>query len=123
MIGRRNLKTLNSWMHNVELLWRRKQEPRVFINPDDAKSHGLKNDDIIILENNLGSIKVPVEITENIMPGVLCYPHGWGHKNPKLSFANQHPGVNVNVLTDSHKLDKLSGQPVMNGYKVQLKKL
>ena len=54
------------------------------------------------------------------MPGVVCYPHGWGHKNSKLSYANMHPGENINVLTDSHKLEKLSGMPLMNGYKVKI---
>jgi anaerobic selenocysteine-containing dehydrogenase len=122
MIGRRNLKTMNSWMHNVAFLWRKKQEPKLFINTHDAENLNLKNDDNIIIENKLGSVTVPIEITERIMSGVICYPHGWGHKNPKLSFANQHPGENINVLTDSHKLDKLSGQPVMNGYNVRIRK-
>jgi len=123
VIGRRNLKTMNSWMHNVQFLWRNKQEPKLFINTQDAKRLNLNNNDNVVIENRLGCVQVPIQITEDIMPGVICYPHGWGHKNPKLSFANQHPGENINVLTDSHKLDKLSGQPVMNGYSVFLKKI
>jgi len=123
MIGRRNLKTMNSWMHNVEVLWRKKQEPELFINPQDAQRLNLYEGEVVWIENRLGSIKLPIKITDEIMSKVLCYPHGWGHKNPYLSFANQHPGENINVLTDSHKLDKLSGQPVMNGYKVLLKKI
>ena len=83
----------------------------------------LKDNDKVSLANEYGSINVPIALTEDIMPKVICYPHGWGHKNPKLSFANQHPGENINYLTDSSKLDKLSGQPVMNGYKVILKKI
>jgi len=123
MIGRRNLKTMNSWMHNVERLWRNKQEPRLFINPNDAHKLNISNEELVIVENHLGSVKLPVKITDEVIPNVLCYPHGWGHKNPKLSFANQHAGENINVLTDSKVLDPLSGQPLMNGYKVILKKI
>ena len=107
-------------MHNVERLWRKKQMPKLFINPKDADSINLNEDDIVTIKNDLGSISIPIHITEDIMPGVICYPHGWGHKNPYLSYANEHPGENINVLTDSHKLEKISGMPLMNGYRVRL---
>ncbi|MHA1148394.1 MAG: molybdopterin-containing oxidoreductase family protein [Promethearchaeota archaeon] len=123
MIGRRNLKTMNSWMHNIQRLWRNKQEPHLFIHPTDAKKLNLIDNEHVIVENHLGAIKVPIKITDEIMPKVLCYPHGWGHKNRFLSFASQYPGENINFLTDNKKLDTLSGQPVMNGYKVSLRKL
>ncbi|MHA1343882.1 MAG: molybdopterin-containing oxidoreductase family protein, partial [Promethearchaeota archaeon] len=122
VIGRRNLKTMNSWMHNIESLWRKKQEPKLLINTQDANQLNLKNDDIVIVENNLGSINIPIQLTDDIIRNVICYPHGWGHRNPKLSFANQYPGENINILTDSRKLDRYSGQPLMNGYRVILKK-
>ena len=120
LIGQRNLKTSNSWLHNIEFLWRNKDEPRLLINPSDANRLNLQQDEMVILRNEIGSVELPIEITEDIIPKVLCYPHGWGHKNTYLSFANQHPGENINQLTDSYKLDKLSGMPLMNGYKVQL---
>ena len=123
MIGRRNLKAMNSWMHNTEFLWRKKQEPRLFINPEDANNLNISDEELVIVENPLGSVKLPVKITDEVMPKILCYPHGWGHKNPHLSFANQHPGENINVLTDSKVLDPLSGRPLMNGYRVKLRKL
>lgn len=123
MIGRRDLKTMNSWMHNVELLWRNKQEPKLLINPKDAGSLHFSDNEEIIIENDLGSITVPIQITDDIIQGVICYPHGWGHHNPYLSFAAQHPGKNVNLLTNSRILNPLSGQPVMNGYKVFLRKI
>ncbi len=122
MIGRRLLKTSNSWFHNVESLWPKREVPKLWINPADADRLNLHQDDKVILENNLGSVQVAIEVTGDIMAGVVCYPHGWGHNNPKLSFANQHPGDNINKLTDSHKLDKLSGMPVFNGYTVRLRK-
>ena len=123
MIGRRNLKTMNSWMHNVDFLWHKKQEQKLYINSDDAKRLNLINDDIVIVRNNLGSISTPIQITDDVMPSVICYPHGWGHKNPYLSVANRNPGENVNVLTDSKKLEKIAGMPLMNGYKVEIEKI
>jgi len=123
VIGRRHLKTSNSWLHNIGFLWRNEDAPKLWINPYDANRLNLNQDEVVILQNELGSVEVPIEITEDIIPGVICYPHGWGHKNPQLSFANEHPGENINQLTDSHKLDKLSGMPQMNGYKVKLIKL
>ncbi|MHA1384246.1 MAG: molybdopterin-containing oxidoreductase family protein [Candidatus Helarchaeota archaeon] len=120
VIGRRNLKTMNSWMHNVERLWRKKQVPKLLINPNDADRLELNPNDSVILKNELGSIKVPIEITNDIIPGVICYPHGWGHKNPKLKFANEHAGENINILTSSKSLEKLSGMPLFNGFKVKL---
>ena len=123
MIGRRNLKTMNSWMHNVEFLWRKKQEPKLFINPKDAEKLNLDNDELVTLENENGSVNLPLQIIDEVLPNILCYPHGWGHKNKHLSFANQHPGENINVLTSSDKLDSLSGMPVLNGYKVILRKI
>ena len=123
MIGRRNLKTMNSWMHNIKSLWRKKQEPSLFIHPQDAKKLDIMDEERVLIENEFGSLELPIKITPEMMPSVVCYPHGWGHKNPHLSFANQHPGENVNVLTDSHRLDALSGQPVMNGYKIFLTKI
>jgi len=83
----------------------------------------LRDDDLIKIKNTFGSIIVPIKLSEDIMQGVLFYPHGWGHRNPKLSVADRHPGENVNKLTDSHKLEKLSGIPLMNGYKVELEKI
>lgn len=123
MIGRRNLKSMNSWMHNVERLWRNKQEPRLFINPKDAQKLNISNEELVIVENPLGTLKLPIKITDEVIPNVLCYPHGWGHKNPKLSFANQHAGENINMLTNSAVLDSLSGQPLLNGYRVELRKV
>ncbi|HUX99203.1 MAG TPA: molybdopterin-dependent oxidoreductase [Candidatus Deferrimicrobium sp.] len=120
IIGRRSLKTSNSWLHNIEPLWPKKQVPKLLINPQDATHLNLQDDEVVILENELGSVKLPIEITADIMPKVVCYPHGWGHENPKLSFANQHPGENINQLTNSHRLDNLCGMPVFNGYRVKL---
>jgi len=123
MIGRRDLKTMNSWLHNIKLLWRNKEEPRLFIHPGDADRLHLTDDEVVRITTEFGSIAVPIRITDEVMPGVLCYPHGWGHDNPRLSFAAMHPGKNINYLTNSLDLEELTGMPRMNGYKVHLQKL
>ncbi|MGV9171878.1 MAG: molybdopterin dinucleotide binding domain-containing protein [Promethearchaeia archaeon] len=115
MIGRRNLKTMNSWMHNIKKLWPNKKEPAVFINPIDARNLNLRNSEKVILKNELGEIKVPMLITEKIIKNVICYPHGWGHKNLHLSFASKHA-----LLTNNKEMNPLYGQPLMNGYRVSL---
>ncbi|MGV9199152.1 MAG: molybdopterin dinucleotide binding domain-containing protein [Promethearchaeia archaeon] len=120
MIGRRNLKTMNSWMHNIKKLWPNKKEPAVFINPIDARNLNLRNSEKVILKNELGEIKVPMLITEKIIKNVICYPHGWGHKNLHLSFASKHAGKNINLLTNNKEMNPLYGQPLMNGYRVSL---
>jgi anaerobic selenocysteine-containing dehydrogenase len=122
LIGRRYLKTNNSWMHNIESMWKDKHEPRLLINAQDATRLGVEEPNHVVLESAQGTVELPIEITEDIIAGVVCYPHGWGHKNPRLSFANQHPGENINVLTDSHTLDRTSGIPVFNGYKIKLRR-
>jgi len=120
VIGRRFLKTSNSYFHNVPPLWPNKEVPPLWMNPADANRLNLHNGDIVKLENAQGSIIVPLKLTTDIMAGVVCYPHGWGHKNPFLSFANQHSGANINQLTPSKFLDPLCGMPIFNGYKVTI---
>ncbi len=76
-----------------------------------------------MMKSARGAIRVPVHVTDDMMPGVVYCPHGWGHRNPRLSRASQHPGENVNELTDSATLDVLSGIPRFNGTPVTLEKL
>lgn len=120
VIGRRLLKTSNSFFHNVGALWPKKEEPKLWMNPQDAQRLKITDDAWVILKNGQGSVEVPVMITADIMPGVVSYPHGWGHNNPMLSFAREHPGANINILTNSTDLDKLCGMPIFNGDKVKL---
>jgi anaerobic selenocysteine-containing dehydrogenase len=123
LIGRRLLKTSNSWLHNIKSLWGNGDEPKLLINTHDAERLNLSDNERVLLENEQGAITLPLQITDDIMQKVLCYPHGWGHKNPQLSLANKQAGENINTLTNSIKLDRLSGMPLMNGYKIKLTKL
>jgi len=122
LIGRRHKKTMNSWMHNVPRLWKNSKYPKLLINKKDASKFKVKDDDEVILYNNLGEIKVPIQLSDDMMEGVICYPHGWGHVKNKLTFAQKNPGQNFNVLTNSDELDTLSGMPSLNGVKVLMKK-
>ncbi len=118
LIGRRHLKTMNSWMHNVPALWKKRDYPDLLINTADADVLDIRDGAKVTVSNALGRITVPVKVTGDIMQGVVCYPHGWGHDIHSLGFAIQHPGANHNVLTASDDLEWLSGMPRFNGTKV-----
>src|SRR5262249_14685677 len=120
LVGRRHLRSNNSWMHNVNVLVKGKERCTLQVNPDDATSHGLGGGEPARIAGRVGSLVVPVEVTDDVMPGVVSLPHGWGHGQPgtQLSVAAAHPGVNTNVLTDGAELDPLSGNAVLNGIPV-----
>ena len=120
LIGRRNLRSNNSWMHNLEILVKGREQCTLQIHPEDAARLGLSAGEKARISSRVGAIEVPVEITEEIMPGVVSLPHGWGHGLPgtALSVANTYSGVNSNLLADEEKIDPLSGNAVLNGIPV-----
>ncbi|MGV9712286.1 molybdopterin-dependent oxidoreductase [Gordonia sp. NPDC003424] len=120
LIGRRHLRSNNSWMHNLTALSGGTNQCTLQIHPDDAARLGL--DDIAIVKGPAGELRVPIEITPDIRPGVASLPHGWGHDvaGTRLAVAAEHPGVNVNQLNDGSVLDPLSGTAVLNGLPVQV---
>ncbi len=120
LIGRRNLRSNNSWMHNLEILVKGKERCTLQIHPQDARRLGLSDGGRAQVASRVGAIGVPVEITEEIMPGVVSLPHGWGHGLPgtALSVANRYPGINSNLLADENRIDPLSGNAVLNGIPV-----
>lgn len=120
LIGRRHLRSNNSWLHNVPQLVRGKDRCTLLLHPDDAKTHNISEGSTVTLESKAGRLDVPVEITDGIMPGVVSLPHGWGHgqEGTLLQTAHKHPGVNSNVLTDESELDPISGTAVLNGIPV-----
>ncbi|MCW2650271.1 MAG: anaerobic dehydrogenase, typically selenocysteine-containing [Mycobacterium sp.] len=120
LIGRRHLRSNNSWMHNLPALSGGTNRCTLQIHPDDARRLGLV--DTAVVKGLGGEVRVPVEITANIRPGVVSLPHGWGHDLPdtKLAVASQDPGVNVNKLNDGRNLDPLSGTAVLNGIPVDI---
>ena len=122
VIGRRHIRNNNSWMHNSHRLIKGKNRCTLMMHPDDAERLSLGNEDIARVSNHVGAVELPVEITEDIMPGVVSIPHGFGHnrKGVKLSIAAERPGVSLNDLTDPAKIDVLSGNAVLNGVPVEV---
>ena len=123
LVGRRHLRSNNSWMHNVEALVKGKDRCTLHLHPDDAAALGLADGDVAEVASRVGRVEAPVEVTADIMPGVVSLPHGWGHtqRGARLSVAARHPGVNANVLTDPAALDPLSGNAVLNALPVTVK--
>jgi anaerobic selenocysteine-containing dehydrogenase len=120
LIGRRQLRSNNSWMHNLPVLVKGKARCTMWINPADAPRLGLADGGRARVRSRVGEIEVPVEVTEAIMPGVVSIPHGWGHGVPdtQMGVAAAHAGVNSNRLADETALDPLSGNTVLNGVPV-----
>jgi anaerobic selenocysteine-containing dehydrogenase len=126
LIGRRHLKTNNSWLHNSKRMVKGTNNGlsrcTAQIHPDDANKHNIQDQQMIKVTSRVGQVSLPAEITEKIMPGVISIPHGWGHnkKGSQWQTAEQHAGVSVNDLTDEMVLDELSGNAVLNGVPVTI---
>jgi anaerobic selenocysteine-containing dehydrogenase len=122
LIGRRHLRSNNSWMHNVNVLVKGKPRCTLHVHPDDAALLGLTDGDAASITSRVGSVTAPVEVTDSITPGVVSLPHGWGHDAPgaQMRVAAEHAGVNSNILTDHEAMDPLSGTSVLNGIPVEV---
>jgi anaerobic selenocysteine-containing dehydrogenase len=122
LIGRRELRSNNSWMHNLNVLVKGKERCTMHIHPDDAARLGLANGGNARVRSRVGEVDVPVEVTDAIMPGVVSIPHGWGHDAPgaRLSIAATKPGTNSNVLADEDVVEAVSGNAVLNGIPVEV---
>nr|WP_082978340.1 molybdopterin-dependent oxidoreductase [Mycobacterium gordonae] len=120
LVNRRHLRSNNSWLHNVPALMKGRDRCTLLMHPADAARCRVTDDDIVTVKSESGEIKVPVEITEAIRPGVVSMPHGWGHDKPgtRLSVANGAPGANTNVLSPPRLIDEPSGNGVLNGIPV-----
>jgi anaerobic selenocysteine-containing dehydrogenase len=122
LVGRRHLRSNNSWMHNVTGLVRGTLRCTLQVHPDDAAALGLVDGGAATITSRVGSVSAPVEVTEAIRPGVVSLPHGWGHSAPgtQMRVAAEHAGVNSNVLSDDTAIDPLSGTSVLNGIPVEV---
>lgn len=123
LIGRRQLRSNNSWMHNSERLVKgNEKKPRcsIIMNPADAAQRNLATGQNALVRSRVGEIVVPVEISAEIMPGVVSIPHGWGHDRPgnQIEVAQQHAGESINDLTDHRLIDALCGTAAFNGTSV-----
>ena len=95
------------------------------IHPDDAKNLAFKPDELVEVSSGVGSVQIPIEITDEIMPGTVSIPHGWGHHRDgiKMETAAKHPGVSLNDLIDDQRVDSLCGVAVINGTQVKIRSL
>ena len=120
LVGRRHLRSNNSWMHNVGVLVKGRPRCTLQVHPDDADRFGLRDGAPATVTSRVGSLAAPVEVTDSIRPGVVSLPHGWGHGLPgtKMAVAAEYAGVNSNVLADDRAIDPLSGTSVLNGIPV-----
>jgi anaerobic selenocysteine-containing dehydrogenase len=120
LVSRRQLRSNNSWMHNVPVLVSGRERCTLLVHPDDAARAGLADGARARITSTAGSIEAPVEVSDEMMPGVVCLPHGWGHDRDgvRLSVARGRPGVNNNRLAPADLVDAISGNAVLNGIPV-----
>lgn len=125
LIGRRQLRSNNSWLHNSERLVKGKPRCTLLMHPLDAHTLGLTEGSMAVLSSSAGEIEVPIEVTESIMHGVVSLPHGWGHSRSgtRLRVASEHPGVSINDVTDEQLVDELTGNSALSGQRVQVRAL
>jgi anaerobic selenocysteine-containing dehydrogenase len=122
IIGRRDVRTNNSWMHNLPLLAKGPFRCTALVHPQDAERHGVKEGALATLRNGARSVQAQVHISNEMMPGVVSLPHGWGHNLPgaQLRVAAERPGVNINALLDDQLRDPLSGNAVLGGVAITM---
>src|SRR3954447_14477922 len=122
LVGRRDLRSNNSWMHNLPLLVSGPERCTAWLHPDDVARFGLSAGEHVRVSSRAGAIELPFEMTEDVMPGVVSIPHGWGHTSggAQLRVAADHAGANSNVLADETLLDPVSGIAVLNGIPVEV---
>jgi anaerobic selenocysteine-containing dehydrogenase len=122
LIGRRQLRTNNSWLHNSMAMVKGRDRCTLLMHPKDAEARGLESGQRVLLSSRAGAVEVPLQLTERIMPGVVSLPHGFGHdrEGMQLSVASKHAGVSVNDVTDELEVDPLSGTAVLNGVPVRV---
>ncbi|MET0660778.1 MAG: molybdopterin-dependent oxidoreductase [Steroidobacteraceae bacterium] len=125
MIGRRHIRSKNAWLHNLHFLVKGKPRCTLLINPRDAERRGLVSGDTADVRTHIAAVEALVEVSDEVMPGVVSLPHGWGHGLPgtRQRVAKDHPGVNANSIIDELLLDEPSASTVLNGVPVQVTRL
>jgi len=122
MIGRRHVRSNNSWMHNYHRLVKGKPRHQLLMHPDDLTARGLADGQRVCVRSRVGTIEVEVASSSDMMRGVVSLPHGWGHgrQGVQLAIACAQPGASANDLTDERQLDALSGNAALNGVPVEV---
>jgi len=122
LIGRRHVRSNNSWLHNSQRLVKGKPRCTLLIHPEDAARRGIGDGVTVRVRSRVGEVQVTAELTDDISPGVVSLPHGWGHDRDgiRLAVASRHAGVSLNDLVDDQRLDALTGTAVLNGTPVEV---
>jgi len=125
LIGRRHVRSNNSWVHNSHRLVKGKNRCTLMIHPDDAQNAGLKNGDYARVRSRVSEVEIETEVTDTMMPGVISIPHGWGHhrEGTQIRIASKRPGVSINDLCDDRFVDRLTGTSALNGLPVSVEKV
>jgi anaerobic selenocysteine-containing dehydrogenase len=123
LVGRRELRTNNSWMHNLPSLVSGRERCVLYVHPEDAAPLGVRDGEAAILESRVHTGQVKVRVTDEMRPGVVSLPHGWGHAASARwqSVAGKHAGVSVNDWTDDGEVESIVGQSILNGVPVRLR--
>jgi anaerobic selenocysteine-containing dehydrogenase len=122
MVGRRQLRSNNSWMHNIPMLSGGSNRCTLLINPSDAHRIGVADGDNACVRTETGSVVSVVAVTDDVPLGIVCMPHGWGHSLHDAwgATARERPGANMNTLVSSVAVDELSGTAVLAGMPVEV---
>ncbi len=124
LIGRRALRSNNSWLHNSYRMVKGPNKCTMLIHPSDAEQRNILNGETVIVQSRVGAEEIEAELSSDMMPGSVSIPHGWGHHRPgiKLKIASVHAGISINDLIDEQVVDALSGVSVINGVPVEVSK-
>jgi anaerobic selenocysteine-containing dehydrogenase len=122
IIGRRQVRSCNSWMHNLPTLAKGPFRCTALVHPADAERHGLSDGGKARITSRGRAVEVQVQVSDEMMPGVVSLPHGWGHdrEGTRMGLARERPGANLNVVLDEALRDPLSGNAVLSGVAVEM---
>lgn len=125
LIGRRELRSHNSWLHNNPRFADAGRRQAALVHPDDAAHAGLAAGELMRISSATGAIEIPVELTEDVARGTVAVPHGWGHRDAGWTLANAAGGANVNLLTSARTgaLEQISGMAHLNGVPVRIERV
>ncbi len=124
LVSRREVRSNNSWMHNAPVLMKGPRRCTLMIHPDDAAARSIEDGASVRITSRVGAVVAPARVTDEVMPGVVSLPHGYGHARSgvRLEVAREHAGVSVNDLTDDQRVDALSGNAALSGVPVQVER-
>jgi formate dehydrogenase len=123
LIGRRDPRSNNSWLHNVPKLMQGHRCRSLRVHPADAARLGLETGGRAVVRSRIGFLEAEVKVTDEVMPGVVSLPHGWGHHSPANRVATRDPGPDYNALVDAREIEPLAGMSRLNGMPVRVERI